>query len=143
MTWIIFVVGILLPILTILIAPSLPSVRRIAGVDRRPEHRIYPSRQFLVFDEEGRSEIPEHEDTANTQAERYELWWIRQPMRTADRPLEDSELEISPISVVHSNDQEPDGDMGENGPLRMKIRPEKALKRQRGTSSRTAVGNTY
>lgn len=120
LTWIIFSIGLLLPIAVILIVPSLPSVRRMAGVDHVQPYRIYLSRQLLVVDEQGRTAIPELQNTpARERAEQYELWWMRQPMRTGDGPLAVKELEVSPISVVH---EESLAAAIKNKPTRMKVR---------------------
>ncbi|HXS47834.1 MAG TPA: hypothetical protein VN756_10270 [Solirubrobacterales bacterium] len=120
MTWIIFSIGLLLPIAGILIAPSLPSIKRMAGVDQASPHRVYLSRQLLVVDEQGRSDVPELEKTpAVERAEQYELWWMRQPMRTGDSPLAVNELAVSPISVVS---EESRAAAIKNKPARMKVR---------------------
>jgi hypothetical protein len=120
LTWLIFLLGLLLPIVVILAAPSFRSMRRLAYVDQQPSRRVFVSRQLLVVDVNGRAEMPTLQGQLDQQqSELYNLWWQRQPMRTDDDFRAVRELDVSPVSIVQKKDWQT---AIKNKPARMKAR---------------------
>lgn|GEM_PF-4929281 len=101
MTLLVLILGLIVPCALMLIIPGLPSMRRMAKVDRPKQRRVHISPPVLVIDEKGESEFRATAITpGQARAQTFPLWWMRQPMRTDDQVQSVDVLALSPVAVI-------------------------------------------